>query len=261
MPELKLPKDKARVSEIFGPTLQGEGQMIGVQTYFVRFAGCDYRCTKCDSLHAVLPDLIKKSGAQMMSSQEIYAELTGLDKSHSKCKIVTFSGGNPCMWDLTNLVQKLHGAGWKIAVETQGTLYHDWLKACDYVTISPKGPGMGEKFERFMFTQFIEHLGWPFLPRNICIKVVIFGKEDIEFAKMLEQNYGLGGQLYLSLGNPYPPGSESRMLNLFGEVSLPEVLLSHMRVLWEDIAKEPLLVNAKFLPQLHVLLWGNKQGV
>lgn len=261
MPESTLPKDKARVSEIFGPTLQGEGQMIGMQTYFVRFAGCDYRCTKCDSLHAVLPDLIKKSGAQMMSSQAIYAELTGLDKSHSKCKTVTFSGGNPCMWDLTNLVLKLRSAGWKIAVETQGTLYHSWLKACDWITISPKGPGMGEKFERFVFTQFIERLGWPSLPRHICIKVVIFGKEDIEFAKMLERDFGLGKQLYLSLGNPYPPGTKPRMSTLDGEASLPEMLLSHMRVLWEDIAAEPLLVNAKFLPQLHVLLWGNKQGV
>ncbi|TIU92326.1 MAG: 7-carboxy-7-deazaguanine synthase QueE, partial [Mesorhizobium sp.] len=42
-----------RVSEIFGPTIQGEGMLIGLPTVFVRTGGCDYRCSWCDSLHAV----------------------------------------------------------------------------------------------------------------------------------------------------------------------------------------------------------------
>jgi 7-carboxy-7-deazaguanine synthase len=43
-----------RISEIFGPTIQGEGPLIGRPTVFVRTAGCDYRCTWCDTLYAVL---------------------------------------------------------------------------------------------------------------------------------------------------------------------------------------------------------------
>ena len=46
---------KIRVSEIFGPTIQGEGVLIGLPTVFVRTGGCDYRCSWCDSLHAVDP--------------------------------------------------------------------------------------------------------------------------------------------------------------------------------------------------------------
>src|SRR5262249_776223 len=42
-----------RVSEIFGPTIQGEGVLIGLPTVFVRSGGCDYRCSWCDSMHAV----------------------------------------------------------------------------------------------------------------------------------------------------------------------------------------------------------------
>ena len=42
-----------RIAEIFGPTIQGEGALIGEPTVFVRTGGCDYRCTWCDSLHAV----------------------------------------------------------------------------------------------------------------------------------------------------------------------------------------------------------------
>ena len=48
-------KQGIRISEIFGPTVQGEGPLIGRPTVFVRTGGCDYRCTWCDTLYAVLP--------------------------------------------------------------------------------------------------------------------------------------------------------------------------------------------------------------
>lgn len=44
---------RIRIAEIFGPTIQGEGVLIGEPTVFVRTGGCDYRCAWCDSLHAV----------------------------------------------------------------------------------------------------------------------------------------------------------------------------------------------------------------
>ena len=40
---------KLPVMEIFGPTIQGEGMVIGQKTMFVRTAGCDYSCSWCDS--------------------------------------------------------------------------------------------------------------------------------------------------------------------------------------------------------------------
>jgi len=52
-----------RISEIFGPTIQGEGPLIGTPTVFVRTAGCDYRCTWCDTLYAVLPDIVRAGGS------------------------------------------------------------------------------------------------------------------------------------------------------------------------------------------------------
>ena len=45
-----------RISEIFGPTIQGEGPLIGRPSIFVRTGGCDYRCNWCDTLYAVLPE-------------------------------------------------------------------------------------------------------------------------------------------------------------------------------------------------------------
>jgi 7-carboxy-7-deazaguanine synthase len=49
-------KERIRISEIFGPTIQGEGPLIGRPTVFVRTGGCDYRCSWCDTLYAVLPE-------------------------------------------------------------------------------------------------------------------------------------------------------------------------------------------------------------
>lgn len=37
--------------EVFGPTIQGEGMVIGKKTMFVRTYGCDYGCVWCDTAY------------------------------------------------------------------------------------------------------------------------------------------------------------------------------------------------------------------
>lgn len=44
---------KMPIMEIFGPTIQGEGMVIGRKTMFVRTGGCDYSCSWCDSVQAI----------------------------------------------------------------------------------------------------------------------------------------------------------------------------------------------------------------
>ena len=64
---------KIPVLEIFGPTIQGEGRVIGRKTMFVRTAGCDYRCSWCDS--AFTWDGSAKEDIQLMTAEEIYNQL------------------------------------------------------------------------------------------------------------------------------------------------------------------------------------------
>jgi len=244
------------VMEIFGPTLQGEGQMAGYQTMFIRFGGCDYRCKMCDSLHAVLPSEIKK-GARWMTAKDIAFEL---QQKAGHCDVVTFSGGNPCMWDLRELTAILQG-NMRIAVETQGTIYQDWLRDCHWVTISPKGPGMGEKFELDKFEAFGRALMATHTRQHVSVKVVLFDQRDIEFAKGIAFLLQDSIPLYLSVGNPYPPNNPNVGIAQYDEdFSLVQTLLGRMKVLWEDVQQEPLLKDAIFLPQIHVLLWGNELG-
>ena len=93
-------KDVIRVSEIFGPTIQGEGPLIGHPTVFVRTGGCDYRCSWCDTLYAVLPRY--RDEWHPMTPPEIFARIEEL--SGGAPILVTLSGGNPAVQPLGPLI-------------------------------------------------------------------------------------------------------------------------------------------------------------
>lgn len=258
-PKLK----KIPIIEVFGPTMQGEGMVAGMRTIFIRFGLCDYECKMCDSMHAVDPVRVKAAAA-WMTQEEIY---TAVEKRcrESNTHNVTYSGGNPCIHDLSLLTQQLLWAGITISVETQGTKCPPWLDMCDYVTISPKSPGMGEKFEKDVYLEFMYNAQrW----RNVCVKIVVFSAQDLQFAtEVFEMTPWIveTGRAYLSLGNPYPPGNDMAGLpgaaHIVSTEELRGQLVQEYEQLQEDIKDYPILGKVRFLPQMHVLMFGNKQGV
>src|SRR5207302_11308894 len=94
------------VSECFGPTLQGEGALIGKPTIFVRTGGCDYRCDWCDTRCAVLPE--HRSEWYPITADEVFAEVQRLS-GHNPI-LVTLSGGNPAMQPLDGFLEIAHAA-------------------------------------------------------------------------------------------------------------------------------------------------------
>ena len=256
------------VIEIFGPTIQGEGEMIGTKTLFLRIGGCDYRCTKCDSLHAVMPIAVK-ANSTMMTEHEIAQELIILS-TKTGTEWVTISGGNPVMWDLYELVMDLHSVGIKIAVETQGSIFRPWVAEVDVLTISPKGPGMvGYKDTEDQFVSFVEQVlstdeGSVCIP-NLCVKIVAFDQQDFEYIVGIDTliNHNEWNDIftkYISLGNSRPPTLQGVTLQTeaYGLVS---DLLADYRNLLEDYFLDRRLKEWRFTPQLHCLVWGNKAGV
>lgn len=256
---------KIPLIECFGPTVQGEGAVIGQQTYFLRFGLCDFKCVMCDSMHAVDPQQVK-ANAQWLTQQEIFDTFEKhrlqLPTMHST-RWVTFSGGNPCIHDLQELTELMNNNDYSISVETQGTFCPEWLWNTDALAVSPKGLGMGEQCDLNVLDAFmrkmIRHPG-------LYIKIVVFDQRDIEFASMIFERYvikGLGplettlrpSQFFLSLGNPWPPGSPDI------PSAFTAALTGKYLSLLEDVQKDPNLCEARFLPQMHVLLWGNRQGV
>jgi len=227
------------VDEIFGPTIQGEGEVVGRYTVFVRLAGCDYKCNWCDSLHAVIKGHSRPW--TRMSAQEVAARVEQL----SPPCLVTISGGNPLLFDCELLISLLHDGGYSVAVETQGSVFKPWLREVDFLTLSPKPPSSGHETDWDVLFQCADAAFG-----QLTIKVVVFGDEDYAYAKevyeqMRHQARFYDAGFYLSVGTPQVPDV------------VPDIM-SDFRWLAEKVVSDRWPVAV--LPQLHVLAWGAERG-
>ncbi|MGG4144287.1 7-carboxy-7-deazaguanine synthase QueE [Paenibacillus algorifonticola] len=235
------------VLEIFGPTVQGEGLVIGQKTMFVRTAGCDYSCSWCDS--SFTWDGSAKNEIKQLSPQAIYDELNSL--GGTTFEHVTISGGNPAIIkNIGYLVDLLHDKGIRVGLETQGSRWQDWMADIDDLTVSPKPPSSGMITDWDRLDGVITNLNNS--PNEICIKVVIFDEDDLQYAIKVHKRYP-HMRLVLQVGN-------SDVTTVDRE-SLVFALLERYEWLINQVMVSSELKQVKVLPQLHTLLWGNKRGV
>ena len=230
-----------RISEIFGPTIQGEGALIGQPTVFVRTGGCDYRCSWCDTLHAVDSEFRREWTP--MSAEEIFAEVETL--SNGKPLMVSLSGGNPAIQPLGELIKLGHDKSYQFALETQGSIAQDWFADLDILTLSPKPPSSGHETDWDAFDECLKAAGNG--PETV-MKIVIFDQTDYEYAQDAAKRYP-ALPLYLQPGNHQVEGE-------------PDMSGLSERLLWlaEKVTNDN-WYKAHVLPQLHVMLWGNQKGV
>lgn len=257
---------KFPVAEIFGPTVQGEGIDQGTPCYFIRFGGCDFKCEWCDTPHAVLPENVKH--LPRMTQDQILDALRAL---HEGPEWVIISGGNPALHELGGLCKELRYMGLRVAVETQGTRYKEWLRKCR-VCVSPKPPSSGMKFDE---EKFFEEFMRPLLKDrsyddawlgNVFVKVVVFDHADYEFARHLnvkvhENSGGVGLPFFVSTGNDAGKtvGNPGRVDERTTE-QIRNDLLDKTRWLVNRVMVDPLMDNVRVQNQFHVALWGNELG-
>lgn len=105
-------KNKFPVAEIFD-SIEGEGKRTGYMAVFVRFAGCNIRCTYCDTAYA-----LKESDAEEFLTKE---ELLGRIRSYP-WKRITFTGGEPLLQPLQEICDILGEEGYEINIETNGAV-------------------------------------------------------------------------------------------------------------------------------------------
>lgn len=115
------------VHHIFA-TIQGEGPFAGSPAVFVRLYGCNLQCPLCDTDYTsnkfqVMPNFILDSVKEMGSPS----------------KLVVFSGGEPMRQNLAPVVRLLLEHGYRVQIETNGTLFVPDLPY-DQITVvcSPK---------------------------------------------------------------------------------------------------------------------------
>lgn len=116
-----------RISEIFY-SIQGEGELTGVPSVFVRTSGCNLRCRWCDTKYASWdPE------GEDRTIDGIVAEVL----SHGAHYTVV-TGGEPMVAKgIHELMAALRAAGQHLTIETAATIPPDGI-ACDLASLSPK---------------------------------------------------------------------------------------------------------------------------
>ncbi len=115
------------ISEIFH-SLQGEGELTGVPSVFVRTSGCNLRCAWCDTPYASW----EPEGTQMTVDQVVAGVL------RYPARHVVLTGGEPMVAaGIAELAGRLRELGRHITIETAATVAPEGI-ACDLASLSPK---------------------------------------------------------------------------------------------------------------------------
>jgi len=116
------------IAEIFY-SLQGEGELTGVPSVFVRTSGCNLRCTWCDTPYASW-----NPEGERRSVDEIVAAVG----EHRAARHVVLTGGEPMIApEIRTLAAALKERGYHLTIETAATIAPEGI-ACDLASLSPK---------------------------------------------------------------------------------------------------------------------------
>jgi radical SAM domain protein len=150
-------------------SLQGEGFYKGTAAYFIRLGGCDVGCHWCD---------VKESWAAEAHLLVPVDTIVTDALAHSKTMIIT--GGEPLMWNLDLLTEKLRAAGARTHIETSGA--HPLSGTFDWICLSPK------KIKRPVADV---------LQKANELKMVIYNNNDFLFAEEMAAQVSPDCLLYL----------------------------------------------------------------
>ena len=151
-------------------TIQGEGSYAGRAAFFIRLAGCDVGCVWCD-----VKESWNANEHPLLTIDFIIDEVV-----KSTANFVVITGGEPAMYDLRTLTQRLKELDITIAIETSGT--YPLIGHIDWYCFSPK------KFKKPIEEAY---------EKANELKVVINHPSDIAWAEEHAQKVGSSCQLYL----------------------------------------------------------------
>jgi 7-carboxy-7-deazaguanine synthase len=223
-----------RIAELFY-SVQGEGALIGVPSFFIRTSGCNLRCSWCDT-----PYTSWQPEGTEIALDRILNEVRVHPARH-----VVVTGGEPMIApEIVPLTQRLRDAGLHITIETAGTVFAP--VACDLMSISPKlanstpnDPTWGPRHERLRIQPDVLAELMSRYPYQL--KFVISRRQDLDEVRALISAF---------------PGSRDHVI-LMPEGTDRDTLRE--RGVWlAQLCKEE---GFRFSPRLHVELWGNQRGV
>jgi 7-carboxy-7-deazaguanine synthase len=211
------------VSEVFGPTFQGEGPSAGQAAAFVRLGRCNLACRWCDTPYTWDWDR-HDPGAELatMAVTDVLARLDAMGVG-----LLVISGGEPLLHQrhLPPLLEGAKGRGWTVELETAGTLAPTAaVDLVDRFNVSPKLANSGMAVDRRYRPDVLRAFH---ASGRAVFKFVVVEPSDLDEVDRIVADCGL-----------YP------------------VLLARMR----DLAPHVLARGWNLTPRLHVLLWGDRRG-
>jgi organic radical activating enzyme len=227
------------VSEVFGPTIQGEGPYAGRVAWFIRFGGCNLSCSWCDSAYTW--DAARFDLRHEIRNIPAGAVLAQIPPS----SLVVLTGGEP-------LLQQ-HRAGWRvlcgtlkergctIQVETNGTIVPNSASR-DLVqtfVVSPKLANAG-----------VHRGGTDPTLRSEWVEIAESGKAHLKVVCESAADVADAVGLARTVGWP------------FSQVwVMPEgVTVQALNGRWRTIAEAAAQAGINATHRLHILAWNDQRG-
>ena len=208
-------------------SINGEGTRAGELAVFVRFKGCNLRCSYCDTMWANESDCSYKEE----TPEEIvnYVLAAGI-------RNVTLTGGEPLLQkDIRELIHLLLHAGLRVEIETNGAVnLSDFCEERPIFTMDYKLPSSG--CEEYMIAENME-----LLETNDTVKFVSGSQEDLLRALEVIQAYNLTSRCHVYL---------SPVFGSIEPVQMVEFMLKHQ------------MNDVRLQIQMHKVIWDpNERGV
>lgn len=141
------PADEGLLVHSIFHTIQGEGPWAGLPTIFVRLAGCNLRCSFCDTEF--------EKGSVVWRASDLAKRLHYLAQEY-RCSAFVITGGEPLLQNaLPALIDDIQCAYFEFQIETAGTVWpEDWEETYDperiTIVCSPKTPKINETLAKFV---------------------------------------------------------------------------------------------------------------
>ncbi|KKN22086.1 hypothetical protein LCGC14_0918920 [marine sediment metagenome] len=226
------------VSELFGPTFQGEGPSIGTPCMFLRLADCNLACTWCDTKYSW--DWRNYDYKKEIRRRKLGDVLNQLNELGTGVKHLVVTGGEPLLQQerLAVLLNKIRGWRWRVEVETAGTVMpiralHEEVSRFN---VSPKLSNSGNPLEKRYKPEVLDYFR---STGKAYFKFVVSLPEDLDEVQKLVDTHHLEPDVYIM-----PEGTEAE------EIVRKTVLLA------------PHVISRKWnmTTRLHVLAFGNTRG-
>jgi 7-cyano-7-deazaguanosine (preQ0) biosynthesis protein QueE len=228
--------DTLVVSEVFGPTWQGEGPSLGRRAGFVRLGRCGLACTFCDTPYTWRWE--DHDPAVELTTREVAGVLDELEAMDVGLVVVT--GGEPLLQQshLPPLLRPLRARQVEIEIETAGVIppTPDIVELVTRFNVSPKLANSGNDLERRYRPEVLRALQ---ATGKAAFKFVAVDASDLDELAVMVAECGLTNVWVM------PEGTD------------PATVVDRSRALIEPV----LARGWNLTTRLHVLLWGDRRGV